>query len=101
LLIFSEIILTPLSEYKPFLWGGVFKLLAFSDNMNYEEKIGGADFIFGEEGDSLLPGAFTPEALGLALDPLRRELKTLPMILARFLGLKFLRNTFFEVQRIP
>ena len=27
-------------------------------------------------------GAFTLEALGLALDPLRRELKPLPMILA-------------------
>lgn len=27
-------------------------------------------------------GAFTLEALGLSLDPLRRELKPLPMILA-------------------
>ena len=48
----------------------------------YQDKIGGADVIFGEEGDSLLLGAFTLEALGLALDPLRRELKPLPMILA-------------------
>lgn len=48
----------------------------------YEDKIGGADVIFGEEGDSLLLGAFTLEALGLALDPLRRELKPLPMILS-------------------
>jgi len=46
------------------------------------ERIGGADVIFGEEGDSVLLGAFTLEALGLALDPLRRELKPLPMILA-------------------
>jgi hypothetical protein len=29
-----------------------------------------------------LLGAFTLEALGLSLDPLRRELKQLPMILA-------------------
>jgi predicted aspartyl protease len=48
----------------------------------YQDKIGGADVIFGEKGDSNLLGAFTLEALGLALDPLRRELKPLPMILA-------------------
>lgn len=48
----------------------------------YEDKIGGADVIFGDPGDSILLGAFTLEALGLALDPLRRELKPLPMILA-------------------
>jgi len=46
----------------------------------YGDKIGGADVIFGEEGDSILLGAFTLEALGLALDPLKRELKPLPMI---------------------
>jgi aspartyl protease family protein len=50
----------------------------------YRDKIGGADVIFGEEGDSVLLGAFTLEALGLALDPLKRELKPLPMILANF-----------------
>ena len=48
----------------------------------YGEKIGGADVVFGEKEDSVLLGAFTLEALGLALDPLRRELKPLPMILA-------------------
>lgn len=48
----------------------------------YGERIGGADVIFGEEGDSVLLGAFTLEGLGLYLDPLRRELKPLPMILA-------------------
>ncbi|MGQ9626518.1 MAG: aspartyl protease [Anaerolineae bacterium] len=47
----------------------------------YGERIGGAGVIFGEEGDSTLLGAFTLEALGLVLDPLRRELKPLPMIL--------------------
>jgi clan AA aspartic protease len=49
----------------------------------YEERIGVADVIFGEEGDSNLLGATTLKALGLSLDPLRRELKPLPMILAR------------------
>jgi len=48
----------------------------------YKDKIGGADVIFGEEDDSILLGAFTLEALGLALDPLKRELRPLPMILA-------------------
>lgn len=48
----------------------------------YGERVGGADVIFGEEDDSTLLGAFTLEALGLSLDPLRRELKPLPMVLA-------------------
>ena len=48
----------------------------------YGDRIGGADVIFGEDGDSTLLGALTLEALGLSLDPLRRELKPLPMILA-------------------
>ena len=50
----------------------------------YGERVGAADVIFGEEGDSTLLGAFTLEALGLSLDPLRRELKPLPMVLAPF-----------------
>jgi aspartyl protease family protein len=49
----------------------------------YGQQVGGADVIFGEAGDQQLLGAFTLEALGLALDPLRRELKPLPLILAR------------------
>ena len=48
----------------------------------YGDRVGGADVIFGEEGDHTLLGAFTLEALGLSLDPLRRELKPLPMLLA-------------------
>ena len=47
----------------------------------YQDRIGGADVIFGEPGDSNLLGAFTLEALGLALDPLRRELRDLPLML--------------------
>lgn len=47
------------------------------------ERIGGADVIFGEEGDASLVGVLTLEALGLSLDPLKRELRPLPMMLAR------------------
>ena len=50
----------------------------------YEERVGGGDIIFGEEGDMNLVGVLTLEALGLALDPLRRELRPLPMLLANF-----------------
>lgn len=48
----------------------------------YGDRIGGADVIFGEPDDSTLLGAFTLESLGLALDPLRRQLTPLPMMLA-------------------
>lgn len=48
----------------------------------YGKRVGGADVIFGERDDSVLLGALTLEALGLSLDPLRRELRELPMILA-------------------
>jgi clan AA aspartic protease len=48
----------------------------------YGEQIGVADVIFGEEGDSVLLGTLTLEALGLVLDPLKRELIPIPMILA-------------------
>ena len=47
----------------------------------YEKRVGGADVIFGEEGDSNLLGSTTLESLGLVLDPLRRELRPLPMVL--------------------
>ena len=48
----------------------------------YRGRTGGSDVIFGEENDSRLLGVFTLEALGFALDPLRRELLDIPMMLA-------------------
>ena len=48
----------------------------------YGDRIGVADVIFGEEDDHKLLGAFTLEALGLTIDPLKRELKPLPMVIA-------------------
>jgi predicted aspartyl protease len=50
----------------------------------YGDRVGVADVIFGEKGDYNLLGALTLEALGLSLDPIKRELKPLPMILALF-----------------
>lgn len=51
-------------------------------DFRYEGRIGGADVIFGEEGDMNLVGVLTFEALALALDPLKRELRPLPLLLA-------------------
>ena len=50
----------------------------------YQGKGGYSKVIFGEKGDSTLLGAFTLEALGLALDPFKRELLPLPMILGGY-----------------
>jgi hypothetical protein len=38
--------------------------------------------IFGEKDDSVLLGTVSLEALGLILDPLKRQLRPLPMLLA-------------------
>jgi predicted aspartyl protease len=48
----------------------------------YGERVGGADVVFGEPGDARLLGVLTLEALGLGLNPLRRELIELPMMMA-------------------
>jgi hypothetical protein len=42
---------------------------------------GASPVIFGEKGDSTLLGTVSLEALGLLLDPIRRELRPLPMVL--------------------
>jgi len=47
----------------------------------FQEWIGGSDVIFGEEGDATLLGALTLEALGLSLDPIKRELTPMQLIL--------------------
>ena len=46
----------------------------------YGDKIRAAPVIFGDKGVFLL-GATTIEALGMILDPIRRQLKPLPMLL--------------------
>lgn len=47
----------------------------------FQDYVGVADVIFGEQGDATLLGALTLEALGLSLDPIRRELKPMQLIL--------------------
>ena len=53
---------------------------------------GASPVIFGERGDSVLMGAVTLEALGVLLDPLRRELRPLPMVLAPGLPRRSVRD---------
>src|SRR2546422_4793477 len=48
----------------------------------YGDRVGGADAIFGEDEDSTLLGVTTLEALGLSLDPIRRQLRPVPLVLA-------------------
>jgi clan AA aspartic protease len=63
-----------------------------ADGSHAKRRIGGAVFeidgrrgpspvIFGERDDATLLGAVTLEALGLMVDPLKRQLRPLPMLL--------------------
>ncbi len=45
---------------------------------------GASPVIFGQKDDSVLLGSISLEALGLMIDPLKRQLRPLPMMLARF-----------------
>ena len=47
----------------------------------YQNREAASPVIFGEDGDSLLLGTVTLETFGFVLDPFRRELRPLPMIL--------------------
>ena len=47
----------------------------------FGKYVGGGDVIFGEKGDATLLGALSLEALGLALDPIKRELRPMKLIL--------------------
>lgn len=54
--------------------GKIIKRKIGSAMYEYQGKEAAAPVLFGEEGDSLLLGIFTLEALGLSLDPLKRNL---------------------------
>lgn len=49
----------------------------------FDGRQGASPVIFGEKDDSTLLGMVSLEALGFILDPLKRELRPLPMQLAR------------------
>jgi hypothetical protein len=49
---------------------------------DFQNEIATSPVIFGEKGDAALFGMVSLETLGLILDPLKRELRPLPMMLA-------------------
>jgi clan AA aspartic protease len=83
--ILAELGIRPISEEKFWLANGE-RIIRKRGGayFKYGDKVGIADVIFGEEGDSNLLGATTLESLGLALDPLKRELKPMPMIICGY-----------------
>ncbi|MEW6753119.1 MAG: aspartyl protease [Candidatus Latescibacterota bacterium] len=52
----------------------------------YQGQRGAAPVIFGEKEDATLLGAVTLESLGFVLDPVRRDLVRLPMLVAGSMG---------------
>lgn len=48
----------------------------------YKNKQGAPPVIFGKKGDGVLLSAVTLESLGFVLDPIRRQLRSLPMLLS-------------------
>ena len=69
------------------------KSFLLADGTDIRRKMAGAMFlfqkeeglspvIFGERGDAALLGMVSFEALGLILDPLQRQLRPIPMLLA-------------------
>ena len=48
---------------------------------SYDEHVGGSTVIFGERGDACLLGAVARESLGLMLNPIKRALRPLLMLL--------------------
>jgi aspartyl protease family protein len=83
--VLADLGIEPISEEKYWMANGERitrkRGIAF---FKYGDKVGGADVVFGEEGDSNLLGATTLESLGLALDPFKRELKPMPLILGGY-----------------
>jgi clan AA aspartic protease len=72
---------------------GKIKSFLLADGTEIKRSLGEARFrfhgeegtspvIFGEKGDSVLLGSISLEVLGFILDPFKRELRPLPMILA-------------------
>ncbi len=69
------------------------RIFILADGSEITREIGDASFrmngrqgaspvIFGEEGDSLLLGSVSLGTMGVMLDPMKRQLRPLPMVLA-------------------
>jgi len=77
----ADLEIAPTSEEEFILANGeVIREPVGNAHFEYKGKIRAAPVIFGEK-DIFLLGATTLEALGMILDPIRRELKPLPMLL--------------------
>lgn len=48
---------------------------------SYKGRTGGAPVVFGKKDDSILLGATTLEAMGFVLNPFKRDLLPLPMVI--------------------
>jgi clan AA aspartic protease len=84
--VLADLGISPVSEKEFTLANGdIIKRKMSGAIYSYGDEIGNAPVIFGEKDDSNLLGAVTLEALGLVLDPIRRQLLSLPMVLG---GLK-------------
>ncbi|MEO0717073.1 MAG: aspartyl protease [Planctomycetota bacterium] len=76
----AELGIEPLTEEAFFLADG--KRITRKNGgavFRYRGKVGVADALFAEEGDTNLLGATTRESLSLALDPIRRELNPMSL----------------------
>ncbi len=82
--VLKELGIEPYKELKFVLADGTTVTRQVGDAyFEYNGYGGAAPVIFGEEGDEPLLGATTLESLGLVLNPLRRELYPMRLMLAR------------------
>lgn len=80
--ILRKIGIRPHSKETFSLANGEFVERAMGDALfHYQGKRRASPVIFGQKDDSALLGGVSLEALGLMLDPLRREIRSLPMVL--------------------
>lgn len=80
--ILKDLGITPVNEKEFTLANGdKIKRMIGGALFSYGDEKGYSPVIFGERGDSNLLGAVTLESLGLVLDPLKRRLLNLPLVL--------------------
>ena len=81
--ILKKLKIKPIREEKFILANGeIIRRMVGGAVFKYKNKTICSDVIFGEKDDHSLLGIITLEALGFALDPLKRELRPIPSLLA-------------------